>query len=280
VTATIEPLPANLLQLGGDAELVMDEYVDVIARTIANHPRSKQVRIGPSEVGQACARRLGYKLAGFPEREQPPNWKATIGTAVHSWLEDAFGQDNRRCARAGGPDRWATETRVTVGATATLGKISGSCDLYDRVTGTVLDHKIVGPSQLKHYRASGPSAQYRTQAHLYGRGLHLLGLPVETVAICFLPRNGDISEAYLWHESWDEQVALDGLDRLEGIAVAINFAGTAALAALPTAPVWCRNCPFFKAGSTDPAQGCPGHEMPDASAPVLTFNQSVISARS
>lgn len=609
---TLEPLPKDQLALGGDPTTVLDEYLDVIGRTISNHPRSLQKRIGPSEVGQTCARRLGYKLLDHAEREQKPNWKATIGTAVHSWLEHAFQAENARWVRAGGVERWVTETRVTVGATKTLGKIAGSCDLYDRVTGTVLDHKglpldtkiptpggwttqgelaagdrifgtdgkpctvvrtypvqqrdcfritftdgtsfvtddvqqltvsvdgkreitdsvlrlrnqlhrtdkrgqrwlriynpsplelppadlvvhpyvfgcwlgdggtvhgtigkpdeelfsniaacgyeigradkrgitrtvhglqtqlralgvqwvegtrtdkngknrqiiggckqipiqylrgsyeqrlallrglmdtdgtwnrprnqavftttneglangvrelvaslgwrariypqtahgfgktvkafqvafvpfgenpfllprkadlvrlegttrsryriiqsieptasvetrcidvdtenhlylagpdmipvhnCVGPAQLRHYKADGPSAQYRTQAHLYGRGLHLLGLPVETVGICFLPRNGELRDAFLWHEPWDEQIALQGLERLEGIAATCNMLGDAALAMLPTADVWCINCPFFKAGSTDPRDGCPGHDMPKAadSAPL------------
>ena len=270
LNGTLEPLPPDQLTLGGNPNTVLDEYLEAIGRTISNHPRSLQKRIGPSEVGQSCARRLGYKLLDHAEREQKPNWKATIGTAVHSWLEHAFQAENARWVRAGGVERWVTETRVTVGATKTLGKITGSCDLYDRVTGTVLDHKVVGPAQLRHYKADGPSEQYRTQAHLYGRGVHLLGLPVETVGICFLPRNGELRDAFLWHEPWDEQIALQGLERLEGIAATCNMLGDAALAMLPTADVWCINCPFFKAGSTDPRDGCPGHDMPKAadSAPL------------
>lgn len=268
LNGTLEPLPPNLLALGGDPDTVMSEYLEVIGRTISAHPRSLQKRIGPSEVGQACARRLGYKLLDHPEREQKPNWKATIGTATHSWLEHAFQAENARWVRSGGVERWVTETRVTVGATKTLGKITGSCDLYDRVTGTVLDHKVVGPAQLRHYKAEGPSEQYHVQAHLYGRGIHLKGLPVETAGICFLPRNGELRDAYLWHEPWDEQIALRGLERLEGIAATCNMLGDTALAMLPTADVWCINCPFYKAGSTDPAQGCPGHDMPKAADPA------------
>lgn len=240
----------------------LGEYLRVIETTIANHPRSLQKAIGPSEVGQACARRLGYQLLGHPERPQQPNWKATIGTAVHSWLEHAFDHDNLAWAQQHGRERWLVETRVTVGSTPTLGDITGSCDLYDTATGVVFDHKVVGPAQLKHYKADGPSPQYRTQAHLYGRGWVLAGWPVTHVCICFLPRNGDLADAYQWHEPWSEQIALDGLTRLDTIAATCALLGDKAPALLPTADVFCVNCPFYKAGSTDPAVGCPGHDMP------------------
>ena len=264
MTTLPPPLPKELTQTGGSTDVTIDELFDVITKRIAHHPRSLQKAIGPSEVGQACARRLAYQLLGHEERQSGPNWKATVGTAVHAWLERTFGDDNRRMLRDADMERWLIESRVTVGATKTLGKVSGSCDLFDRVTGLVVDWKCIGPAQLRHYKADGPSAQYRTQAHLYGRGWKLLGYDVSDVCICFLPRNGELRDAYAWHEPWDEAVALQGLERLEGIAATCNMLGDAALAMLPTADVWCINCPFFKAGSTDPRDGCPGHDMPKA----------------
>lgn len=252
---TIEALPEHLTQRGGSPDLVAAEYLDVIKRAVASHPRSLQRRIGPSEVGHPCARRIGYKLLDHEENEFPDHtpWLPTIGTAVHQWLEDQFTAAN------GGQDsaRWLVEMTVSVGEIGGV-DITGHCDLYDRVTATVIDHKVVGPTTLKKYRSKGPGDQYRTQIHLYGRGLVRRGLPVDTVSIAFLPRNGELRDAYIWHEPYDEQVALDGLKRAEGIAVATDALGPAALTHLPTADAYCTRCPFYRADSQDLAAGCPG----------------------
>lgn len=252
----IEPLPGHLTSRGGSPDLVSAEYMSVVKDAIVNHPRSLQKRIGPSEIGHPCARRIGYKLAGHDEVNSTPDdtpWLPTIGTAVHGWLEDQFTQANRGDDHA----RWLTELRVSVGEVAGV-EITGSCDLYDRVTATVIDHKIVGPTTLKKYRASGPGDQYRSQIHLYGRGLTRRGLPVDRVMIAFLPRNGELHGAYMWSEDYDEQVALDALQRASGIGLAVNTLGPAAYAQLGTADAWCQRCPFYTRGSTDPAAGCPG----------------------
>ena len=55
----------------------------MIRHAIAHHPRSLQKRIGPSEVGTPCDRRIGYKLLGHTENERGDAWKPTVGTAVH-----------------------------------------------------------------------------------------------------------------------------------------------------------------------------------------------------
>ena len=137
--------------------------------------------------------------------------------------------------------------------------ITGSCDVFDRVTGTVIDWKTTGPTMLKKYVRKGPGPEYRVQAHLYGRGWQRRGMTVRNVMIVFLPRNGELHEAHIWHEPYDEQVAIDGLTRASGIAVATKALGHAALEQLPTAEAYCRLCPFHSPQSTDLRVGCPGH---------------------
>lgn len=253
---TIEALPEHLTQRGGSPDLVASELLHVIKGAVASHPRSLQRRIGPSEIGHPCARRVGYILLDHEKVNDAPGdtpWLPTIGTAVHAWLEEQFVAANV----ADQPLRWLTELRVDVGTLAGV-PITGHCDLYDRVTATAIDWKIVGATTLKKYRSKGPGDQYRTQIHLYGRGLTRRGLPVDTVAIAFLPRNGELRDAYIWHEPYDEQVALDGLERAEGVALATGQLGVEALTHLPTASAWCNRCPFYRADSQDLAAGCPG----------------------
>lgn len=258
-----ELLNPLLLQPGGEA--IADELQEVIADAILHHPRSLQAELGPSEIGDPCTRRIAYKLLGTPERPQAPNWPATIGTATHAWLERVFDLDNlKRAPMLGGQERWYIEERVTVGYVPGVGFVTGSCDLYDRVTCTVVDWKVVGPTQLKKYRSQGASTQYRCQAHLYGQGWVNKGLPVAQVRIAFLPRNGSLDEAYVWGEDFQPAIAKSTLDRFARIAKEVADRGPDALTVLNTADAYCGHCPFFRGNSTDPREGCPG----DPSSPV------------
>lgn len=246
---TAQALPSTM-------ETVEEIYFDVIHTAIAAHPRSHQKRIGPSEIGIPCDRCLGHKLAGTPEAQTGPAWKPAVGTAVHAQLDDWF---TAAAALAGGEyeDGFDCETRVSVGEIDGT-EITGSCDLYMPGVGVVIDHKCVGPKQLTKYRASGPSQQYRIQAHLYGRGFTRLGMHAKHVAIAFLPRDGELGLSHLWHEPYDEQIAVDALDRATRISVNIramqSVSDDAALGyinGLPVDPA-CFSCPRFPGAPTKP----------------------------
>lgn len=269
----VDRLPAHLTMPESSPDLLKAELLHIITDAIVNAPRSQQVAIGPSEVGHDCPRRIGYKLLNTPEKEGEPNWKATVGTAVHAWLEDVFNKDNEnQVIRSEGFTRWIIEAKVVPGAI--LGDdIPGHCDLFDRVTGTVVDWKTCGPTQLKKYKSQGPGQQYRFQAHLYGRGWQRRGQDVRRVAVMFLPRNGELRDAYFWSEPYDEQVAVNALQRADGIALAARALGTNALAILDTADAFCTLCPFYTARSTDLIVGCPGHPQPERAPapPALTL---------
>lgn len=236
---------------------VRAELMAVIEDAITNHPRSLQRRIGPSEIGHPCDRRIAYKLAGAPEINQGRiPWKPTIGTSVHAWLDETFSVANTKrddYDATGG--RYLCEVRVNVGEI--LGEaVTGSSDLF--VDGTVVDWKIVGDEPLRRYRKNGPGQQYRIQGHLYGRGQQRAGRDVHTVSVMFLPRNQELRQAYFWSEPYDEQIAIQALDRVEGIAKLAQALGPAAAGMLRPTEAYCSGCPFFRPGSTNPAEGCPG----------------------
>ena len=71
-----------------DPDILATELFSIIEQAIAHQPRTLQTSIGPSEIGNPCDRRIGYKLAGT----QPVNgvgavnWKAFVGTALHEIL--------------------------------------------------------------------------------------------------------------------------------------------------------------------------------------------------
>lgn len=274
---TVQPIPAQLLD-AGNQDRTRTDYLDAIKTSMDAHPRSLQQRIGPSEVGIECDRRIGYKLLHYKEPENRYNLKAQIGTWGHAGLEEVFDAYNLAHPEFGGQERYLIENTVRIGEVPYLGyPLAGHCDLYDRVTAAVLDHKFVGPSQLKHYKKDGPSQQYRVQANIYGLGWLRAGFPVSTVGICFFPRQGEFDEIYVWQDEFNQQLAEDALARLAGIAMVTSTAGPAGLAILPTAEAWCKYCPFFKAGSTNPAVGCPGHPGSPVVTPppaALTLNAS------
>lgn len=187
----------------------------VIEHAIRTMPRTLQASLGPSEIGVACDRCLINMLAGRPHyRDDSAPWLPTIGNAVHDWLEQVIV----RHLVTTGTDRYIPEGRVTVGQIRGI-DITGSSDLFDVHTGTVVDYKIVGASTLKRVKASGPSLTYQRQAHLYGRGWTAAGYDVRSVAVWFLPRNGfQIGHGHLWQAPYDEQVAVDTLDRANALA--------------------------------------------------------------
>jgi hypothetical protein len=243
---------------GGDPTLLRDELLHTIRAAITDTPRSQQTRIGPSEIGHPCDRWMSHKLRGTPEvntRQAP--WLPTVGTAIHGWLEDVFIRDQFSAVRNGGEPRWLLETEVSVGKVNGV-EITGHCDLYDTVTATIVDWKTTGKTRLDKYRRHGPGEQYRVQAHAYGRGWQRAGHPVDTVAICFLPRNAELTDTVWWSEPYDEQIAVDALARAEVIAMANTALGDAAPAAMATKDHNCGYCGYFQVNATDLTKACPG----------------------
>lgn len=256
---------------GGDPRLLLDELLHTIRGAIAEQPRSRQTRIGPSELGIPCDRWMSHKLAGTPKvNDRHAPWLPTIGTAVHAWLEDVFSLANLPAIQAGQPPRWLLETEVSVGTVAGE-DITGHCDLYDTVTATSVDWKTTGPTRLKHYRQHGPGEQYRAQGHLYGRGWRRKGYDVDTVAIAFLPRNAELDQAVWWSEPYDEQVAVAALARAEIIGMTSTALGPAVHSVMSTVDHNCGYCPWFTVGATDLTRACPG----DPSRPKRT--DSIVS---
>jgi hypothetical protein len=263
----VPQLDPALRSVGADPALLHAELRAVIERAIVDHPRSQQKRIGPSEVGTPCTRKLAYKLGEVPEANpRGAAWRPTVGTATHAWLADAFVAENLRL----GWTRYLLELSVSPGEIDGT-PVVGSLDLYDRVTGDVADWKIVGITTLRTVRRSGPTPKYRGQLHQYGRGCTRRGLPVGNVHLGYLPVNGELGDAHWWSEPYDEAVAVEALDRASAIARAGKALGYAAVGAVSSiAEDFCSGCEWFAPADPDPAAGrCPGAlpEAPPAAAP-------------
>ena len=182
---------------------------DLIQMIMARHnatPRHLQVELGPSELGHPCTRHMAYALTNDPIERCNPQWDplpSIIGVATHAWLESAATLANTELGR----DRWLTERKVRP-----ADWLSGSCDLFDVDSGTVIDWKVPGTNQFG-ILSREMSPVYRAQAHLYGKGFTREGFTVNTVAVMLLPRGGALSSAHLWSEPYDEKLADETLKR-------------------------------------------------------------------
>lgn len=215
----------------------------LITEDDANKPRSQQAAVGPSQLGVACPRQLGYAILGTPKvnggGDPLPRW---LGTEGHAGLERILGRH---------PD-WSTEHRIELPGYG----IRGHVDAYHHPSNTVVDWKFVGQASMRDYKAGGPSQQYRWQAHLYGLGMAMQGHDVANVAIVFIPRSGFTSSIWVWSEPYNETIPEQALQRYEAIKL---LAETDGPATLPTAPGPCDWCNWHDPQNTDPSRSCSGH---------------------
>ncbi|WP_346103532.1 hypothetical protein [Nonomuraea maheshkhaliensis] len=244
--------------------------MDAAIRHATSHqPRSLQQRPGPSDLGCPCDRKLGYQLAKVPRVHWPTAWYSYLGVAGHAQLASDLARVQIPPGFGLTGPRFLVEQKNLVGQLAG-DDIDGTSDLYDRLTGRVLDWKFVGNKSLKRYRVHGPPPQYKSQIHIYGKGWWMRGLPITDVVIAFLPRTQDLSARWYWHEPYDEQVALDAFTRAEEVNEVVQVLGREALPLLSTTAAWCESCPYFLPGSTDPRIGCPGDfSLPTPPSPIL-----------
>ena len=215
-------------------------------------PRSQQTMIGASEIGTPCSRRLAYKLLGVEAvNTDTDSWPAIVGTSVHSYLERAFKKN---------PD-YMTEVPVVLEPWT-----KGTADLVHLPSKTVIDHKVVGATALKTYKAKGMSAQYRVQLNMYALGLRLQDIEIDTIAIMFWSRSGMMRDAFSISEPYDEALVEDTFKRFDAIK-AMTQMGTTALPLIPTTPTHCLYCPYFFPLSTDATESCNGQKTVDPTQP-------------
>ena len=267
---------ASRLHAGCDInpDILATELFGIIEEAIAQQPRTLQTSIGPSEIGNPCDRRIGYKLAGT----QPVNgigavnWKAFVGTAVHEILADIIGRDELR--NLADEDnftatRWHVEERVKPGMSINGVDVEGSCDLFDAATGTVWDWKTTTRNKIREvYRPHGVGDQYEVQAQLYGAGWAAQGFDVRTVGVIFLTRDAEFTDRHVWHTPFDPKRAASALQRVRNISNAITGLGpNLAIPILDTAPAYCRFCPYYQQNGSNDSRSCAGN-FTDKQAPA------------
>lgn len=222
---TVTPFPGfDHLPVIDRPHVVAEELFTIIRGQIDGHARSAQTVIGPSEIGHPCPRWLLRKLAGVPEVKFGIPWRATVGTALHTWNEEALQAHNRHIEALGGQARWLTENRVMVGLIGGR-EIWGSCDAYDLLTDGVWDWKTKSKTKLVEIKRKGPDPQNQTQAHLYGRGWELRGKTPRYVANFSMPRDGELRDSHIWAAPYDRDRAIAALARCDQLTEQLRLFG-------------------------------------------------------
>jgi len=237
-----------------ELELLADELKRELMQVIVDagtySPRSRQVSIGPSELGEECTRKLAYKLLDWDKVNVTASgsWAAQVGTAIHSYLEQVFS----------GKEAYETESRVEIRA-----GLKGTVDLFHTERNMVLDWKTKSPTGVKEKRSQGASKKEIIQVMTYAYGKVKAGTPVEYVGLVYLPTGGQISDMYIELHQYNEQYVTDALKRIDNVyellATIDVEANPAMWAHIPTVPSrMCMYCPYFKPFSSDPSVACPG----------------------
>ena len=247
------------VEMSDDAEAddLKTDLIEIVRWYERQNPRNSQPQIGPSEIGDICERRIGYRIAGIPAcNESFDPFPAIVGTALHTWLDDAVTAWNR----THGTREWHTETSVQMDQF-----VKGRSDLYNKPRAMVIDHKSVGTDLMKKYRRDGPPPGYVIQVQVYGLGYEQQGFPVKKVALAFYPRAGWLKDMYVWVTDYDRSVAQRALARMYGIAQQLMD-----LDILKQSHRWdevpatpsnsCGFCPWYDQGREHGADhtGCPG----------------------
>ncbi|HSJ75932.1 MAG TPA: hypothetical protein VK899_07115 [Gemmatimonadales bacterium] len=234
---------------------IKEDVIEVVRWADANRARSKQVALGCSEVGHQCDRRLAYRIAGVdPGGYSNDPWPAVVGTAVHSWMEEAV----RLFQEAHGLDHWVTEMEVLPSPI-----VKGHTDLYDARRHLVLDWKFPSPDNLRKMREDGIPSQYQTQVQLYGLGHVNAGRKVERVGIVALGRQGWLKDAYVWTTEFDIAAANAAINRIYSIGNTLmdaDLSDPAVWQAIPAVPTrLCSWCPWHRREKkVADEKGCPG----------------------
>jgi len=235
-------------QTRGDvAPVVRESLLTVVNYAANNSARNLQKRIGPSEIGEPCARQIAHKLAGTQELRQASTdpWPSIVGTAVHDWLGNALERANT----AMGFRRWHSEQVVTVAPNVLAGcgagaHLTGSCDCYDSYLKTVVDFKVLGNTQHAEYLSGYVSDKYRVQIHSYGLGLLNMGYPVEHVSLAIFGRAKRLDDLFVWSEPFDRSIADRAVARLVQIQTVVSGGIDPSLVPATPSRNGCYFCPW------------------------------------
>jgi CRISPR/Cas system-associated exonuclease Cas4 (RecB family) len=163
--------------------------------------RSQQVEVGPSSI-LGCRRRVWHDLVQTPKTNQNTEHLAAIlGTFIHSGIEKSIRREDPF------GDNFLIELEVAHEG------LKGHVDLFIRDQGLVVDWKTTKNKSLRYF----PSDQQKMQVQIYGYLLAQNGYEVKQVALCAIPRDGEMADIKTHIEDYNPEVALAGIAWLNEI---------------------------------------------------------------
>lgn len=196
--------------------------------------RSKQKRIGPSEIG-GCSRRLWHRLRDTPETNPDTLVMAAwMGTAIHTAIENGIRRDDPF------GERYLLEQRLE------WEEFKGQVDCFDKQDLEVIDWKTTTKRNLSGF----PNEKHIAQVNMYGFLLEKHGLQVKNVTLAGIPRDGHETDI-VWHtEPYNRDAALESIEHARAVSAMIE----------PPAPEMYKRfcqmfCPYYDATEQ---VGCPG----------------------
>jgi hypothetical protein len=172
----------------------------LIAALIAkddSRARSKQTAIGVSSLGD-CRRKVWHMNRGDEGTNNTRRLAAIMGTAIHTAIEAAIE----------GTDA-LIEHRVEV-----EGLPPATIDYFK--DGEVIDWKTITLKNRDYF----VTKQKRWQIQTYGYLLTQTGVPVHTVTLVGIPRDGSEDDILIHSERYDETIALEALQWLKDVQAA------------------------------------------------------------
>jgi hypothetical protein len=223
-------------------------FAEVMVGAELARPRSQQVAIGPSELGNKCDRALMFKLSGADRVNFPDPLKASVGTGFHELVAGVLR----------GNPRYLIEHPVTFQG------VSGHVDIYDRWYGRVIDLKTTSMSKIKRVKHHGVSDTHRTQIQVYGAGMLEAGYVVKSLALVYIPTDGTLADVYTATLPVDGVHAAEAVQRLASLR---NSSLTPDQLPAVVTPL-CGWCAFHRPNTPLDSRGCPGGTAEAAAKPL------------
>lgn len=236
----------------------VNELISIITNSSKKSTRSRQKKVGPSEVG-GCPRKLWYKLNNQEiTNENTLSLASIMGTGIHSHLQKIFFEQ----------DPFSERFTLEAEFDSPEDDLVGHIDMYDKVNHEVIDWKTSTKSNLGRYF---PNRAQRWQVQLYGYLANRAGYPVKTVTLVGIPRDGDERDIVYHSEPFDPEVCKEALAWL----TQVRESKTPPPAEKDA--VFCKNyCGFYDASGV---KGCVGRPKAEAESAIIEDTQIVLAAQ-
>lgn len=192
----------------------MSGYLEATIKAVRaadeQRPRSRQVAVGWSDLG-GCRAAIGYQLQDTWPSDEPDTWGAIRGTALHAPI---------LTARKAALPHLLHEVEVTYRG------VPGHADEVDPDENSVTDVKTTTLGVSIVWRRDPEALRgKRIQVHGYAAGLLEAGVldPARPVIVRLIvaPVDGRFSDWWVHEESYDQDLADDGINRLYAVKAAL-----------------------------------------------------------